>query len=107
MRHCPSDDVCERLVQLGSRIRTARMRRQWSKAGLASRVGVERRTIARLENGDPGVALGVFLSALDVFGLLDTTAQAVAPEADSVGAFLEQQRQPKRVHERAEPDLDF
>lgn len=101
------EDVTIRLHEYGERVRTSRVRRRWSKADLAARIGVERRTVARLEQGEPGVGMGVFLSALWVLGLWDTTGELANPEADKVGAFLEMQRQPRRVRRQQEKELDF
>ena len=101
------ENVAAQLRLYGERVRTARVRRRWSKEELASRVGVERRTITRLEEGASGVGLGVFLTALWVLGLWETVQEVAAPEADKAGAFLEKQRQPRHVHQRREKDLDF
>ena len=53
------------------------------------------------------IALGVFLMALWVMGLWDTTGDVANPEADKVGAFLEKQRQPQRVRRQQRKELDF
>ncbi len=58
------EDVTKQLHVFGERVRTARVRRRWSQANLAERMNVERRTVSRLEKGDPGVTTGVFLRAL-------------------------------------------
>ena len=102
-----TEDVTQQLRLYGDRVRTARVRRRWSKEELGMRIGVERRTIARLEDGSPGVGLGMFLSALWVLGLWETVHDVAAPDADKVGAFLEKQRQPKHVHRKREKELDF
>ncbi len=101
------DDIENQLRLLGERIQTARVRRRWSREDLANRVGVGRRTIARLEEGAPGVALGVFLSALWVMGLGEDLKDVAMPEYDKVGVFLEKRRQPKHVHREREINLDF
>lgn len=101
------EDVVRQLRLYGERVRIARTRRRWSKEELAARVGVERRTIARLEEGTPGVGLGTFLTALWVLGLWETVKDVAAPEADKTGVFLEKQRQPKHVHRQKEKELDF
>ena len=100
-------EVTDRLRVYGGRIRMARMRRRWSQTELAERMGVERRTVSRLEQGNAGVGLGAFLGALWILGLWDT-AQAVAdPAADPVGVFMEQQRAPARVRRSKDKELDF
>jgi transcriptional regulator with XRE-family HTH domain len=102
-----ADDVKRQLLLLGERIKTARVRRRWSMDELAVRVGVGRRTIARLEDGSPGVALGLFLSVLQVMGLGDSVDGVARPELDKAGIFLEKRRQPKHVHREHKIDLDF
>ncbi len=57
-------EVRDRLGAYGERVRIARMRRRWSQAELAERMGVERRTVSRLERGSPGVSTGALLTAL-------------------------------------------
>jgi len=63
---------------LGHRIELARCRRDLSATLFAERVGISRNTLARLESGDPAVALGTYLKALRVLGLegdVETVAQ--------------------------------
>ncbi len=100
-------DVKSQLQLLGERIRTARVRRRWSREDLADRVGVGRRTIARLEDGSAGVGLGIFLSVLWVMGLSDSVEGIAMPDSDKAGIFLEKKRQPKHVHGEREINLDF
>ena len=61
-------DLANTFVQLGESIRIARKRRQMTQSDLASRMFVARKTLARLEKGDPGVSMAVFASALWVLG---------------------------------------
>jgi transcriptional regulator with XRE-family HTH domain len=101
------DDVAELLKLLGERVRLARMRRRWSQAELSERMQVERRTVVRLEQGQPGVSLGVFLTALWVLDLWKTAQDLADPAADAVGIFLEKKREPKRARRSIEETLDF
>lgn len=91
----------------GERVRVARMRRRWSQAELSERMNVERRTVSRLERGNPGVGMGAFLTALWILDLWDTARNVADPSADSVGLFLEKQRAPVRARRRKEEELDF
>jgi transcriptional regulator with XRE-family HTH domain len=63
---------------LGSRLRTARLRRRLPLNEVASRVGVSRPTLRKLEDGDPAVSLGVLIRTLTVLGL--------ATDTDSIAA---------------------
>jgi len=100
-------EVSDRLLTYGERIRIARTRRRWRQAELAERMGVDRRTVSRLEQGSSGVGIGVFLAALWILGLWDTARSVADPAADAVGIFMEQQRVPARVRQSKKKELDF
>lgn len=52
---------------------------------MASRMFVNRKTISRLENGDGGISMAVFASALWVLGLEKDMLDVASPEHDTVG----------------------
>jgi len=54
---------------LGARVRVARRERRWTVLDLAHRVGVSRTTIHKVENGDPGVSLGVAFETASILGI--------------------------------------
>ncbi|WP_027360450.1 helix-turn-helix domain-containing protein [Desulforegula conservatrix] len=96
------------LSQIGERIRIARKRRMITMEDMASRMFVTRKTLSRLEKGDPGVSLAVFASALWVLGLEKNLLEIAVPEKDKTGIFLEQQRLPERIRkQKNKDDLDF
>lgn len=99
-------DVSRVVTLLGERIRIARKRRAMTIQELASRMFVTRKTVSRLEKGDPGVSLGVFASALWVLGLDKSLLEVAVPERDEVGLFRERQRLPLRIRPSANPDDD-
>ena len=75
---------------------------------MASRMFVTRKTLARLENGNPGVSLAVFASALWVLGLEKDLHEIAVPVLDKVGIYRERQRLPERVRSSgSKDDLDF
>jgi len=101
--------VAEQVTQLGHRIRLARIRRGWSVADLASKVGINRNTLTALELGKAGTALGVCFTVLWALGL-DRTLDGVAdPDADLHGKALEAARRPSRAGKprKASSDYDF
>lgn len=53
----------EALQVLGSTVRAARLQRRWTAAELAERLGVSRPTVAKIERGDPSVAVGTVFEA--------------------------------------------
>jgi transcriptional regulator with XRE-family HTH domain len=54
---------------LGSRVREGRLERRWTQAQLADRIGVSSDTVAKVERGDPTVALGIALEAARLVGV--------------------------------------
>jgi transcriptional regulator with XRE-family HTH domain len=50
------------LKKLGETINLARRDKEWRQSDLAERIGVTRQTIARIEQGDTGVARGCYIS---------------------------------------------
>ena len=75
------------LAALGERLRLARKRRRLSTVQIAERVGVSRDTFSRVEKGDPGVSLGIYLRVLRVLGL-DADLDLVAKD-DELGRKLQ------------------
>jgi transcriptional regulator with XRE-family HTH domain len=55
---------------LGQRIARARKARRLTLIALQARCGIHRTTLSRLESGDPGVTLGVFMTVLESLNLL-------------------------------------
>ena len=62
----------ELLVQLGLRIRKARIARQVTQEELGVRAGVSRQTIVSMEQGDPAVGIGKWIKVSSLLGLEDT-----------------------------------
>lgn len=104
-QHLPFE-VQQSVALLGERIRTARLRRQLSTEELASACGLGRRTLYRIESGEPGVAMGSVLAVLWKLGLLNTVQAVADPDEDEHGKILEAARRPQRVRAAA-IDNDF
>ena len=75
--------VLAQLRQLGENLSIARKRRRESRKVWAGRVGVSEPTLTRMERGDPGVALGIYATALWLIGRAGAIAQLAAPELDA------------------------
>lgn len=86
------------LKKLGSDISVARRRRGIGTALMAERAFTTRPTLSKVENGDPGVSLGVYASVLFVLGMTERLAELVDPAHDPLGQSLEEERLPKRIH---------
>jgi ribosome-binding protein aMBF1 (putative translation factor) len=63
------------LESFGQNIRLARKRRGMSQSMLSERTGLNRKTIYKIEGGDPGVSLGHYASVLGALSLIDDLAQ--------------------------------
>ncbi|OGR07395.1 MAG: hypothetical protein A2511_07835 [Deltaproteobacteria bacterium RIFOXYD12_FULL_50_9] len=101
-------DVAHAIAQLGERIMIARKRRAITMEEMADRMFISRKTLSRLEKGDTGVSIAIFVSALWVLGLEKDLLEVASPERDTVGIFRERQRLPQRVHNpESLNDLNF
>jgi len=84
------------LERLGRDIRGARLRRGIAVADLAVRAGTSQSTVARLEKGDPGVAIGTLADILVVLGLVERLADLIDIRKDDLGLALIAERLPRR-----------
>ncbi|MDQ4421867.1 helix-turn-helix domain-containing protein [Sphingobium sp. DEHP117] len=91
-----SPKVGPALERLGQDIRNARLRRSIAVADLAMRAGTSASSIARLEKGDPGVAIGTLADVLVVLGLLERLADLIDVRKDDLGLALSNERLPQR-----------
>lgn len=70
------------LRELGANLSIARKRRKESRRAWAGRIGVSEPTLARMEQGDPGVAFGTYATALWMIGRAQAIADLAAPQLD-------------------------
>lgn len=108
-KFAPPMQVTDQVIQLGHRVRIARIRRGWSVADLASKVGINRNTLTALELGKPGTAVGVCFTVLWALGLDRTLNGLADPDADLHGKALEAGRRPARAGKprKVSDDYDF
>ncbi|MFC1679451.1 helix-turn-helix domain-containing protein [Elusimicrobiota bacterium] len=85
------------LREAGILLAEARRRRGLSVRKLAARMGVDRRTLAQLEEGSPSVSLGVFFQALSALDLLRGMSEVLRPENDIEGISAAVRRARKRL----------
>ncbi len=84
------------LERLGQDVRNARLRRRIAVADLAIRAGTSPSSIARLERGDPGVAIGTLADVLVVVGLVERLADLIDVRKDDLGLALATENGPRR-----------
>lgn len=90
------------LLQLGDRLRLARLRRRLTAKQVAERAGMTTMTLRSLERGGAGVTMGAYLAVMQVLGVekdLDLLARA-----DPMGRELQDASLPaRRATVRAQP----
>lgn len=89
--------VARALRKLGGDIRDARRRRRIPTATMAKRVSISRTTLAKVEQGDPGVQLGIYATVLFVLGLTNRVADLADVRQDRAGLELEEEHLPQRI----------
>ena len=75
------------LIDLGERLRLARLRRRLTTSTVAKRCNISRPTLAKVERGNPSVTFGTYLRVLSVYGIEGDLA-AVAVD-DALGRRLQ------------------
>ncbi len=75
------------LEALGSNLKLARLRRKFSAETVAQRAGISRKTMYRVEQGDPAVALGIYARVMQALGLEQDLSLLAAD--DSLGRKLQ------------------
>jgi transcriptional regulator with XRE-family HTH domain len=97
------------LTQIGQNIKLARKRRGLTMQDMAGRMFVTRKTLNRLESGDPGVSFGILAAALLALGLENDLTHLAKPENDVTANIIDKQNydQKKRVRPSSKINLDF
>ena len=91
------------LAKFGTDLARARRKRRLTVEMMAERVGVAKSTYARIEKGDPAVALGAYAMALFVLGLGEVLGDLVDARRDEQGLLLDEERLPQRVRIKKSP----
>lgn len=76
-------DALQAIKDMGAAARLARNKAGEGQATAAARLGVHVQTIARIESGEPGVAIGHVLGLLALYGIVAKLQQA--DSADPAG----------------------
>jgi transcriptional regulator with XRE-family HTH domain len=75
------------LTQAGGNLKAARLRRKFSAETVAQRAGISRKTLYRVEQGDPAVALGIDARVMQALRLEQDLASLAAD--DELGRKLQ------------------
>ena len=76
------------LVQMGEQIKLARLRRNLSVELVAERAAISRATLWKVEQGNPGVAIGIYAAVLHALNNMDTDLLLIAKD-DELGKKLQ------------------
>lgn len=88
------------LVSAGDDLALARRRRGLSTLSMAERAGISKKTLYRLEQGDPGVSWGAVLRVLNILNLLPELNKALNTSNDALGLALMNKAVAKRIRVR-------
>jgi len=91
----------EALRRLGENLALARLRRKESQRTWAQRLGVSVPTLIRLEQGDPGVSVGILATALWMLGQVQALPALADPERDRGALELDVRQALKRRASRS------
>ena len=97
--HAAPLQVRRALSKLGDDIYDARKRRKLSATVVAERAFTSRKTLARIEKGDPGVSMGIYASVLNALGLLRELENLADASRDEVGIMLTSEALKRRNRE--------
>ena len=75
------------LLQLGERLKEARLARNESQDLFAQRLGLTRQTYSKMEKGSPHTLLDNWLEASSILGQLDGWQEVLAPKEDLFTKF--------------------
>jgi transcriptional regulator with XRE-family HTH domain len=105
----PSGRITERPIPLpverallaaGDNLALARRRRGISTSSMAERAGISKKTLYRLEQGDPGVSWGAVVRVLNILNLLPELSKALDTTNDALGLALMNKAVAKRIRVR-------
>ena len=106
----PSDypqAVIQQIERLAQNIVIARKRRKETQAQWAKRLGVSQPTMARIERGDPAVAMASYVMCLWLINPTASVSDLIAPSQDTMALEHEvaraQARRPKRTTPKVSP----
>ena len=101
-----SDAALGSLAALGSRLKEARLLRNWTQAEIANKAGLSESSIRKVEAGSPHITVGAYLALLDVFALPTAFDRVLAPGDDTLGEALGRNALRKRARAPHSADSD-
>ena len=77
------------LAKPGGDIKAAGLRRRIPKALMAERAFIARSTLQKVEQGNPAVSMGIYLTVVFILGMSDRVDELAEPTLDGLGMQLE------------------
>ena len=96
--HLPPPSARRAVRKLGEDIRAARLARRLPMALVADRAATSRPTVARIEQGDHSVSIGIVAAVLQALNLVDRLAEVADPARDTLGLDIARDQLPKRAY---------
>jgi transcriptional regulator with XRE-family HTH domain len=97
--------AADALRRLGENLAIARVRRKESQRVWAKRLGISVPTLIRMEQGEPGVSIGVYATALWLMGRVQELPELADPKHDRGALELDVRRAVKRRAVRSAPSI--
>lgn len=91
----------------GTRLRTARLRRNMTIEDVAGRIGTGPRAVRDAESGKPSTGVAVYMALLWVYGLLAPVEDLADLARDKEGLAREAAKAPARARKGGALDNDF
>ena len=101
-----SDAALGSLTALGTRLKEARLLRNWTQADIAGKAGLSESSVRKVEAGSPHITVSAYLALLDVLGLPTAFDQVIAPGDDTLGEALGRNAMRKRARAPRESTAD-
>lgn len=92
--------VTRALRKLGQDMQNARKRRRIATKMMAERAGISRTTLAKIERGEPSVAMANYASVLFVLGNIDELNALLDVSNDRLGLDLIADDLPRRIRHK-------
>ena len=103
----PPYAVEQALKRLGSKLRTARLRRNLRIEDVAQKIGTGPRPVSDAEKGKITTAAAVYVALLWAYDLLESMEDIADPGLDEEGLILNSLRERSRARRTASLDDDF
>ena len=91
------DDTEKALLNMGHRLKDARLANNESQEIMAARLGISRQTYSKMEKGEPTIAIGHWLMACSILDSLDIWDKILKKEDDLFAMYDRQQHGRKKA----------